>query len=316
MAKGLLNKYKNNRLKLFLFFLLVAGIFWVLTKFSREFTTSMVATIDYQSIPETAALAKDNPKELSFDLTANGFEILFYKFKKPSLNIQVADYYQKDKGGFTLSRNEVLKLISNSFNRYLEVKNLSLDQLNVKLDRIVLKKVKVKPKTDIAFKNGFKALDSIVLIPDSVTISGPESSLKSIKFVKTKTLTLKNIDKNISETVAIISPADEVVAIKPSSVNLQWTVAEFSQGKFNLPVEVINLPPGKELKLVPQIVSVTFDIALQEFAGITMENFKVVCDYSQRNKEENFMLPKLIKKPDGAVNIAIEPKKIDFFVFK
>ena len=212
MARGFLNKYKNNKLKLFLFFLLVAGVFWVLTKFSREFTTSMVATIEYQSIPETAALAKDNPQELSFDLTANGFEILFYKFKKPSLNIQVADYYQKDKSGFTLSRNEVLKLISNSFNRYLEVKNLSLDQLNVKLDRIVLKKVKVKPKTDIAFKNGFKALDSIVLIPDSVTISGPESSLKSIKFVKTKTLTLKNIDKNISETVAIISPADEVVA--------------------------------------------------------------------------------------------------------
>lgn len=316
MAKGFFKKHKNNKLNLFLFFLLVAGIFWVLTKFSREFTTSMEAKINYQNIPETAALAKDNPHQLSFDLTANGFEILFYKFKKPSLNIEVADFYNKDKEGFTLSRNEVLKLISNSFNRYLEVKNLSVDQLNVHLDRIVLKKVKVRPKTDIEFKTGYKALDSIVLVPDSVTISGPESSLKQIKFVETKTLSLKNIDKNISEIVSIASPTDEVVAIKPSEVSLQWAVAEFSQGKYNLPVEVINLPPGMELKLVPQMVSVSFDMALQDFAAVSMENFRVVCDYSQRNKEENFMLPKLIKKPEGAVNIVIEPKKIDFFIFK
>lgn len=316
MAQRFLNKYKNNKLKLFLFFLLVAGVFWVLTKFSREFTTSMNAKIAYNDIPETAALAKDNPHQLSFDLTANGFEILFYKFKKPSLNIPVAEFYDKDEGGFTLSRNELLKLISNSFNRYLEVKNLSVDQLNVKLDRIVLKKVKVVPRTNIEFKNGFKALDSIILVPDSVTISGPESSLKSIKHVKTQTLALKNIDKDISESVAIVSPLEEVVAIKPPKVELQWKVAEFSQGTFNLPVEVINLPPGKELKLIPEIVSVTFDIALRDFAAVTMENFKVVCDYSQRNKEENFMLPKLINKPQGAVNIAIEPKKIDFFIFK
>lgn len=316
MAKGFFKKFKNNKLKLFLFFLLLASIFWVLTKFSREFTTPMVATINYQNIPETTALAKDNPHELSFDLTANGFEILFYKFKKPSLNIQVADYYNNDKEGITLSRNELLKQISNSFNRYLEVKNLSVDQLNVHLDRIVLKRVKVKPSTDIEFKTGFKALDRIVLVPDSVTISGPEGSLKNIESIKTKILALKNVDKNISETVSINSPADEVVAIKPSEVTLNWAVAEFSQGQFNLPVEVINLPPGIELKLVPQMVTVSFDMALQDFAAVSMENFRVILDYSQRNKEENFMLPKLAKKPEGAVNIVLEPRKIDFFIFK
>lgn len=316
MAKRFFKNYKNNKLKLFLFFLLVASIFWVLTKYSREFTASMVANITYQNIPETTTLAKDTPHQLSFDLTANGFEILFYKLRKPSINIPVVDYYNKDKEGFTLSRNELLKHINKSFNRYLEVKNLSLDQLTVHLDRIVLKKVKVKAKTDIEFKTGFKALDNIVLVPDSVTISGPEGSLKNIEFVITKTLTLRNVDKNISEKIAIASPADQVVAIKPSEVTLNWTVSEFSQGQFSLPVEVINLPPGIELKLVPQTVSVSFDMALQDFASVSVENFRVVCDYSQRNKEENFMLPKLAKKPDGAVNIVLEPKKIDFFVFK
>ena len=316
MAKGFLKTFSSNKAKRFLFFLILASIFWVLTKFGREFTASMIAKVDYSDLPETAALAKNNPDEINYDLTANGFEILFYKFKKPTLNIKVDDYYTEKKDSFTISKNELLRNLSGSFNKYMEIKNLSPDQLNVKLDPIILKKVLVEAKTDISFKDGFKPIDDFILKPDSITISGPKGKLEKIDTVFTELVSLKNIEKNISETVQIQSPSEDIVALNPEQINLQWTVAEFSQGQFTLPVQVVNLPPGMELKLVPDRITITFDIAIDDFAAVSAESFRVVCDYSVRNKEENFMVPKLAKNPAGTVNIVFEPKKVDYFTFK
>src|SRR5690554_6895114 len=149
MAKGLFKNGKNAKAKRLLFFLFVATIFWVLTKFSREFTSTMRSAIHYENIPETAALAENNVKEITFDLTANGFEILFYKFKKPTIEVQVDKYYSKDQNGFKLGKTELLRMVASKFNRNLAIKNLSVDELDVHLDPIVLKKVKVIPQTDI-----------------------------------------------------------------------------------------------------------------------------------------------------------------------
>ncbi len=316
MTKGFFKNNKNSKVKRFLFFLLVATIFWVLTKFSREFTATMQAKINYENIPETAALSEKNIYNITFDLTANGFEILFYKFKNLTIDVPVASYYTKESESFTISKNELLQMVASNFNRNLVVKNLSVDQLDVSLDPIILKKVRVIAKTAISFENGFKAVDSIKTIPDSVTISGPSGSLKKINAIATDLISLKAVEKDISEMVKIPRPSKEVISVKPNKVELKLAVAEYSQGEFTLPVEVINLPPDIEIKLVPQTITITFDVSVDDFAKISKENFRVVCDYSKRNEDENFMLPLLEKKPQNIINVMFEPKKIDFFIFK
>lgn len=316
MSKEYFRNYKSTKVKLFLFFLFLAMIFWVLTKFSREFTTTMDAKIKYENLPETATLSSNNATNITFDLTANGFEILFYKFKKPKVVIDVSKYYTKEKKTFVISKTELLRKVSSNFNRNLAVKNLSVNQLNVHLDPIILKKVRVLAKTKISFKNGFKATDSVKVVPDSVTISGPTGSLKEIDYVETEVLTLGEVEQSISETAKIVSPSKEIVTINPKEVKVKIPVAEFSQGQFTLPVEVVNLPPDVNIKLIQSTVTVTFDISVKDFPDVSKNNFRVVCDYSKRNQNENFMLPVLEKKPTGALNIEFDPQKIDFLIFK
>lgn len=316
MTKGFFTNNKNLKVKRFLFFLFVASIFWVLTKFSREFTTTMKAKIQYENVPETTALSGNNLRNITFDLTANGFEILFYKFKKPTIEVQVGKYYDKEKENFTITQNELTRMVSSNFNRNLAIKNLSVEELKVTLDPIVLKKVRVVPRTKFSFKDGFKPLDSIKVKPDSVVISGPSGNLKNINTIETEVISFENIEKDISTTVKVISSNNEIVSIKPNRVTVSLNVAEFSQGKFVLPIEVINLPPELEIKLVPAAVTVAFDVSVNDFSNISKQNFRVICDYSERNKEENFMLPTLENMPPNTQNITFEPKKIDFFIFK
>ncbi len=316
MIKGFFKKNNNLKVKRFLFFLSLASIFWVLTKFSREFTTTMTAAVVYENIPENAMLSEENVRTITFDLSANGFEILLYKIKKPTIDVPVSRYYNKEQDHFTISKNELSRMVASNFNRALAIKNLSVEELHVSLDPIILKKVRVKPLMSLSFKNGFKPIDSVMSIPDSVVISGPSTSLNNINFINTELITQNNVEESISRKVALVKSNNEIVTISPQKVNIKLAVAEFSQEQFTLPIEVINLPPEIELKLVPALVTVSFDVSVNDFSKITKDEFRLVCDYSKRNKNENFLIPQLEKKPNSIQNIVFEPKKIDFFIFK
>jgi hypothetical protein len=228
----------------------------------------------------------------------------------------VGKFYNNEKDHFTITKNELTRMVSSNFNRNLAIKNLSVEELNVVLDPIVLKKVMVIPNSNFTFKDGFKPMDSIKVSPDSVTISGPSGSLKKINTIGTEEISLENIEKNVSKSVNVVGGNSEIVSIKPNTVTVSLNVAEYSQGQFTLPVEVINLPPDIEIKLISAFVILSYDVPVSEFSKISKENFRVICDYAKRNKAENFMLPTLDKKPPGILNVVFDPKKIDFFIFK
>lgn len=316
MSKVFLNKTKNVKVNRFLFFLLLATIFWILTKFSREFTATMSAKIEYVKMPDTVTLAKNNLKNITFDLTANGFEILFYKFKRPTIEITVEDYYTSENSEFKISRAELTSLIYANFNKNFNIKNVSVEELDVRLDPIVIKKVPVIARAELTYKDGFKPIDSMQIVPDSVTLSGPSGSLEDIDTIETAQFAIKNIEEDIVKTVNVVNPSSEIKSIKPDKVEILLTVAEFSQGRFTLPVEVINLPPNVDIKMLQQSVEVSFDVPVSDFSEINKDSFRVVCDYSQRENDENFMLPFLEKKPYNARNVIFSPKKIDFFILK
>ena len=79
MSKRFYNLFKNSKLKGIFFFLLLATVFWVLTKFSRQYTATAKATIHYLNIPEATQIKDDNLKKIDFNLTTSGFEFLYYR---------------------------------------------------------------------------------------------------------------------------------------------------------------------------------------------------------------------------------------------
>jgi hypothetical protein len=316
MTKQLNNPFKNSKLKAIFFFLLLATFFWILTKFSRHYTATATAYVNYVNIPNTTLLTDENAKEITFDLSASGFEFLFYKLKRPTIEIDVGRYYSSGMDHILLRKNDLVRIISAGLNANLTIKDLSVEQLRVQLDNIVLKKVPVITETDFSFKKGFRQVDSIKISPDSIMISGPSTYLDTINFVKTMMLSEKNLDKNILKNVAIKEYPTQKISFDPKEVTVSVKVSEFSQKEIVLPIEVINLPENTIIKLIPSVVTVVFNVSVEEFKEITENDFSLICDYAKRNIEENFMIPDLIKSPTGIVNMEFDTKKIDYLIFK
>lgn len=316
MAPKPKKKYNTNKIKKFLFFLFLAVLFWVLTKFSREYTATITSSIVYKSIPNETLLAENNPEELSFDLTTNGFEFLYYKFKHPTIKVNVSDYYKKGNKTVTVSDTQLKSLISGELDKNLSVKNLSIDTLKINLEILVSRKVPVFSRAELEFKKGYTSLDTLKIKPDSVQISGPSEIINKYDSLPTVSKEFKNIDSNFSETLEIETPDAPSISISPKEVSLTLKVEEFTQKEITLPIQVINLPSGTIIKLIPKVTKVTFNVPIKTFNAISENDFEIICDFSKRNKKENFMITQFSKKPLDIRDVEIKDKKIDFLIFK
>lgn len=295
---------------------MLATIFWVLTKFSREYTATATGTIRYLNIPESVQIKDENPKKIDFNLTTSGFELLYYKFKNPIIDIDLNNFYVKGQKSVIVPKLELSGLVSSQVKTNTTVRNLPNDQLVISLDAIVSKKVPIQVKTKFTFKDGFRLLDSLKIEPDSTVIYGPASYLDEISHVETILISKENIDRTFSQTVSLVGNENAKVSIDPMKVNVSLHVAEFTQKKLIVPIELLNVPQETVVKLIPATVKVTFNVSVEDFNAITASDFRLVCDFNERNPDEDFILLKLEEGPSRIYNIELSAKKIDYLIFK
>jgi len=309
-------KYQSGKIRTFLLFLFLACIIWVLTKFSKELSASVSARLVYVELPANSVLAEGNPGSITFDMTGTGYDFLLYKIKPLQIEVEVDRYYQEQKDEVLVDNSELVRLIARALDGKKGIRNLSINQLRVDLDKVAQKRVPVKALTDLAYREGFRPLASPGLTPDSVTLSGPAEKLRSVDSLTTEKLVRDNVDTDISASLLIRTELPEGLTVTPKEVELFLEVEEYSPKSLSIPVQLINAPDGLDLKLVPATVNLSFDIPISLFNEVDEADFQIVCDYLKRNEEENFMLPELVEKHENAVNLVLGHNKIDYLIFK
>jgi len=316
MLKYFVKQFKKGKLKMFFVFLALALFFWVLTKYSKEYTATVNATIIFNNPPDSTSIINTSSSDISFDLTANGFEFLYFKFKRPLLNIDISKYYTKNGNDISISKGDIIRIINNHLKNDISVKNVSVNELVIELDSIIFKKIPIIIQTDITFRDGYKSIGKIRIDPDSVIVSGPSKSIQEINQIKTNILSLLDVNTNILENIALQTPESLDITISPQNVTISHIVEEFTQKSLILPLKVYNLAKGLKIKLIPEFITITFDVTVNEFNNFSKKDFVLICDYTNRDKNENFMIPELLEKPESILNIVIKAKKVDYLIFK
>jgi hypothetical protein len=241
---------------------------------------------------------------------------LYYRFKNPIIDIDLKNFYIEGKKDIVIPKDELSGFVSSQLNTNLTIRNLPNDQFVVSLDAIISKIIPIVAKTKFTYKDGFRSIDSLKIEPDSVLVAGPVSYLDEMSFVETILISQDNIDKTFSQSVSLIGHENKKVSIEPIKVIISVNVAEFTQKQMIVPIELINVPLGTIVKLIPTTVKVTFNVSVEDFNGITASDFKLVCDFNERNLDEDFILLKLEGGPPRIYNIELSTKKIDYLIFK
>nr|WP_223826611.1 YbbR-like domain-containing protein [Flagellimonas sp. S3867] len=180
--------------------------------------------------------------------------------------------------------------------------------------KVASKEVPIKATLDIQFQQNYILEGALIVEPQTVLVKGPPSEIDTLQQVFTSKVQLRNIASDFSEDIPIVFPKSMNNSIfSISRVNVSGKVARFSEKVFEVPVTVINLPEGFNIKTFPAAISVLCKATIEQLKVMDPDDFEVVADYGQlANSNDNVLFLQLIRKPQKSHGVRLLENKVNF----
>ena len=310
---------KNNRkIKIFLFFLVLSSIIWMLMELSKSFITPVVFNVEYTNLPKDKMVQKKPVSELELEIKAPGFMLLKYKFIKRKILLNLKNI-AKTKSDYYILPNKQISFLNSQFSNEIEILSVIRDTIFIEIGNSISKKVPVIPRLDIQYKAGYNLVEKLIMIPDSVIVSGSKKLIDSITEISTRPLKLNDVYKDIALNLLLNSPYKSgQIKMSAKKVKVSGKVDKFTEGTFNIPVTIINVPFGVIVTTFPKEIEVIYQAGLSNFSKITKNDVTVVFDYKQYENDTliSYLTPIIVQQSDLIYALKINPPQLEFLIEK
>ena len=307
--------YSGSETSVIVICFLLSTLFWVLIKFSKEYTYYIDYPIDYVNLPLDKYF-KDEPLDnLQIKVKGFGFNFLKEVFTKRNLAVNVSGlaYHNPKESNFFLTASH-LPEISSRLSGFT-ILSIEPDTLFLKYSTKTKRTVQVKVLTDVAFRENYKAYSSLKVSPDKVDLFGPDDLIDSINVVYTEPLILDDVVNDIKVSLAIVLP-DKLISSPTTEVNIVQDVERFTQINKIVPIRIKNLPKGLKPIIKPSDIELSFWVAMQDVDKVSDSYFDLFCDYNEVLKSNSSVLNVFIDKnkyPSIVKLVKYNPTTVEYF---
>lgn len=293
--------------------LAIAFVFWLLVKFSKEYTVVREVRLSYE-LPEGKAFANSPPNTVFVNLKSQGWFFLTAGILRKDYHLP---YQVPDRSVFGLTSAQVRSDLEDLVNdKEVEITNLLFDGFRIVLEDRMEKRVRLVARSSIAMVAEHHLADSIQLFPDSVWLSGPRSMIEPIQIWQTDSLRLSKVEQTYKGQLSVRA-AEEGMEVSPASVQVTVPIERYTEKSIFVPVEIVN-PPLDSIRLFPDKALVKCVIGLGNYNSLDADDFRLIADLnkSRLNVGKNSVPLELVKQPDYLHSVLISPRSTEFFVIK
>ncbi|MCM4161058.1 YbbR-like domain-containing protein [Antarcticibacterium flavum] len=304
---------KKGPLKTFLFFLGFSAVIWVFVQFSKQYTVPVEVPVNYVNVPKDKILEETRPGALELRMRDNGFNIARYRLFPPELNIDLSEA-RVEENSLVYELEQQKQAIVSQLNLSYENTAFLQQEIRITFEQKAVKTVNVVSNIELGFAVGYSALEEINLEPDTVRVSGPASILDTLQQVGTRAIKINNINRDITGTVNLETRGLENITFFEDEVTYSLRTDKFTEGKVEIPIEVINVPGDQNVVIFPKEVALFYQVSLKDFEKVKPSSFKVVVDFEQALASEGFLLAQVLEKPSFVNNVRLNERRIQFVI--
>ena len=326
---SLILPFKGNKgLRRYVLFIFISFSFWFLTIMSKRHETTLTIPVAFENFPLEKIIDKEsNDQKLEVTVTAPGFNLLIYKLfnsKKIKLDIEKANWrisqnVNKEIAFWNSKKHwkEIKKSLSGSMEISSDGKSflISPEEINLIFTPKYSKLVMIEVKRDLKFRDQFRLSDRIRYFPDSITIYGKKEIIDTINKMSTNILRKDDLHKDSKNKLKLkeINYADYN---KEQEINVEMSIERFAEKTIDIPINVINLPKGYTIRILPSVIKVKVSAPVDKFKLINEKLFNAVVDYNDILSESKGLNVRLTKTAEFATIHWYNPKNIEYILIK
>ena len=305
---------QEKRLNVFVLFLFLSFLISLLVKLSNNSTQTLNFELYPTDLKSNEVIISEVPKSINITISGRGFELLKYYIEKPVIEVDFSQI-RKNNTQYIWLKSEQLDKIINYFDSKIVVKSINPDTVVFPFDSQFVKKLPVVAMVNSTFAVGFDLIGDFRSSPDSITVIGPESILKTISSVPTKKIELNEINSSVDIPVELnISPSLSQLNLSHQSVSVVAKVGKFTEGTVNVPVTIVNVPEDLIINFFPKEIPVVFYSSLEAYASINATDFSVECDFNLLTADNNYLNPVLVKHPLDVKTAQLKITQLEFII--
>lgn len=310
----------DSRTPMKVFFLLLSIFLWFLIKLSKEGYDAVVEfPVKYENLPSNYTFSEMPPEKIQVSLRSSGFNVLKYQLQPfRSLKVDVDQMEQganEGRNSFWVTNNK-LGFVESQLGDDVEVRFISPDTVFFNFSKIIEKKIPVELKTEKNYSKLISIYKEPVLVPDSITLTGPETELASIEKVFTEVLSLTAEEESLTVRTPLVLPDKPDVKFSHNEVGVRILFTKMTQGSFEIPIEILQLPEKYDIKIFPESVTLTYHVAIKDYDKITPLDFRIYANYEDVAQKEEARYLNLASEayPAFVKYVNFEPKRVEFIL--
>lgn len=274
--------FKKKDVITFLFFLLFSFILWYMnTSSDDEIEKNYVIYTKYVGIPENIYIEEKLPDHIKYTLRGKRKELNKYK-QSDTITINLSNYLSSEE---SKANNKVDISFLEIINTFIAKKTSELTPTETQplsfssaFKILNTKNVPILLKENIKVESQYIFVDSIKIIPNNITILGPQSSLDTIQAIYVKPLH-DTYNKSNKITSELIIPNPFVINTN-NNVEISFLIDKSTEKSFDIPITLINVPENINIRTFPTSINIKFSVSIQNYNNVLPSMFEANIDYN------------------------------------
>lgn len=298
---------------IFLFFLVLAGIFWFVQSLDKQREASIRIPVDYMGIPEDIEIENKLPKQIEIKVRDEGLALLQYSRNTVPLALDMDRVYF-GKGEFVVTADQLKNRLSRYVLPTTAVISIDPDTILVKYHKLSTASLPIKVRSDISFASQYILSNDIEVSPTKVKVFGPENVLDTMKAVYTEKVELRSLS-DTTEVKAKLEKSKTGVKYAFEDVNLTFYVEMFTESKKEVPITVVNVPGNINARIFPPAAQVSYNVGLSNFNKIRDNDIQLIFDYNEakESKRRRYKL-QVVNNSKFISNLRVSPDEVEFLL--
>ena len=304
----------NKQFLVFMFFLLLSGIFWLIITLNETYEKYIKIPARVIGIPKNVVLTSVPTDTVRVTIRDKGWVMMSYLYTSQLGTIQIPfKNFDRGRGTGVVGINDLKRMIEQRLEVSSKIIAVKPDHLEFSYNNGECRRVPIRWAGRV-IPDQLYFISHVEYLPDSVDIYASREKLDSIRAVYTEALNYVNFRDTLTVECQLAHIDD--VKIVPERVRIRFHTDVLTEETMsNIPIHCINLPEGKVLRTFPRSAKVHFVAGVSQIRSLRAEDFKVIADYREivQNHKEKCNLY-LREVPNGVSRATLDTKQVDYLI--
>ena len=314
VAKKQPKAFKNKKVQIFLVFLAAAFLAWLVSNMSETYTDEATFLLRYKNVPDSLFLTDTSRNSIQARLQTTGFQFMALGLKNTEIAVDLTQLGVRDSL-YYMAPDQYRRQIERQLSKNITLVDMDRDTLYFNFVRVYEKKVPVRPNLTIKPAQDYLLEGPLRIKPGEITVKGPKTEIDTINYVYTQDQVLEGLTEDFSVDLAINQPPESShIAFSDDEVRVEGAVFRFSESVFEIPIQVLHVPEGMEIKTFPNTVKVLCKARLERLKSLKPSEIKIIADYEADRPNPQVLQVKLFEKPEDVYSVDILDEKVEFLL--